>query len=134
MKKVNLEMYQECLREAGCEIDTEFDFQGDKNHVWFSHDGLNYLLSVDGSDDGFVEITIPYELDGDPESSRRCEVFNHVARTYKIIKCFYTADAFIVSGEAFVKSSNDFKKFLKYCLSSLRVAYEDVAEKYPDGV
>jgi hypothetical protein len=132
VRKINLDMYKEYLREAGCEIDEEFP--GDSNHIWFDDGGLNYLLSVDKDDDGFVEISVPYELDGNPEASKRYEVCNHIARTYKIVKCFYVGSGFIVSAEAFVRNSSDFKKFLKYCLSSLHIAYEDVADKYPDGV
>lgn len=132
VKKMNIEKYHEYLTDAGCEIDLEI--QDSPNHIWFSHGGLNYLLRVNSGDDGFVEIAIPYELDGSPEHSKRYEVCNHIARTYKLVKCFYTKDAFVVSAETFVRSSVDFKNFLKYCLSSVHVAYEEVAEAYPDGV
>jgi hypothetical protein len=132
VKKINLAMYKEYLREAGCEVDE--DFISEPNHVWFSDEGLNYLLSIDSADDGFVEISIPYELDGSPDISKRYEVCNHIARSYKLMKCFYTKDGFVISAEAFIRSSADFKSLLKYCMVSLHVAYNDVFEKFPDGV
>lgn len=131
-KKNNLAMYKECLREAGCNVDEETG--RNENVIWFDDGGLNYLLRIDSGDDGFVEISVPYELDGNPEVSKRYEVFNHIARTYKLVKCFYTKVSFVVSAEAFVRTSTDFSSFLRYCMHSLHVAYEDVVDKYPDGV
>lgn len=131
-KKNNLAMYKDYLREAGCELDEKFG--EDQNVVWFVDGGLNYLLRIDSDDDGFVEISIPYQLDGSPEIPNRYKVFDHVARTYKLVKCFYTEKSFVVSAEAFIRNSSDFKSFLRYCLNSLHVAYEDVVKKYPDGV
>jgi hypothetical protein len=129
-KKTSLDKYKASLVEAGCEIEKIYD----DNELGFVAQGLNYILRVDKDDDGFVEIILPYELDGASDFSKRYEVCNHIAMTYKLVKCFYVDEGLFVSLESFVKSAEDFKRTLEYSMRSLNVAYSDVATKFPDGV
>ncbi|VVP63122.1 hypothetical protein PS907_00169 [Pseudomonas fluorescens] len=129
-KKSSLTKYKASLVEASCEIDQIYnDYE-----LGFVHEKLNYILRVDKDDDGFVEIILPYELDGEPDFSKRYEVCNHIAKTYKLVKCFYVEDGVYVSVETFVKSVEDFKRVLQYSLISLDVAYTDAVTNFPDGV
>lgn len=91
LKKLSLNKYKASLVEAGCQIDRVFnDYE-----LGFVHEKINYMLRVDKDDDGFVEIILPYELDGEPEFSKRYEVCNHIAMTYKLVKCFYVEEEFM---------------------------------------
>lgn len=129
-KKLSLNKYKASLVEAGCQIDRVFnDYE-----LGFVHEKINYMLRVDKDDDGFVEIILPYELDGEPEFSKRYEVCNHIAMTYKLVKCFYVEGGIYVSVETFVKNLEDFKRTLQYSLRSLDVAYTDAMTNFPDGV
>jgi len=129
-KKNNLDKYKPSLVEAGCEVDMTYG----PSELGFVSDELNYILRIDKDDDGFVEIILPYELEGDPDFAKRYEVCNHIAKTYKLVKCFYVEDGVFVSTESFVKSVEDFKRSLHYALESLHVAYADALARYPDGV
>lgn len=121
--------YRKFLEDLGFSID-----EVDDNVVYFKHEDLFYSVMFESVNDGFVGVRFAVAVDDIENKLGQLEVVNYIGSTYKIMKCFYDDAGVVLSCEGFVASEEEFKRLVRFSVSSMSYAYDELCEKFPSAV